>query len=258
MPETHRSHPRRHLTLARLLPNMITLGGLCCGLTGMRFAMLNRFDLAAMFIVIAAFIDGMDGRIARLLRATSNFGAQLDSLSDMICFGVAPAIIMYLWQLQGVRGVGWAAALFFVVCAALRLARFNAALGNEPQEPWRKKFFTGVPAPAGALLAMLPLTVNLAFGEDLNVDHLPLTPALVAGTLLIVGLLMSSRVPTLSLKGFKFAPEWALPIMLVLGFWVVCLVINPWETIAITSIGYLLIMPLIVLRFFWLARKSQA
>ena len=244
---------RRHLTFARLLPNMITLGGLCCGLTGMRFAILGHFGMAAMFIVIAAFVDGMDGRIARLLKSTSNFGAQLDSLSDIICFGVAPAIIIYLWQLQDLKTIGWAVALFYVVCAALRLARFNAALDDEPIEPWRKKFFTGVPAPAGAMIALLPLTATLAMGE-----RLPLTSMMVAGTLLIVGLLMASRVPTLSLKGLRFAPELALPIMLVAGFWVVCLVINPWETVAVTSVVYVLLIPLSIIRFFWLARKTTA
>jgi CDP-diacylglycerol--serine O-phosphatidyltransferase len=249
--QSQRPARQRQLSLARLVPNMITLGGLCCGLTGMRFAMLGHFGMAAMFIVIAAFIDGMDGRIARLLKSTSNFGAQLDSLSDIICFGVAPAIIIYLWQLQDLGAIGWAVSLFYVVCAALRLARFNAALNTEPQEPWRKKFFTGVPAPAGAMLALLPLTGTLAMGE-----RLPLTGFMVAGALLIVGLLMSSRVPTISLKGLRFSPEWALPIMLVAGFWVVCLVINPWETVALTSIGYMLLIPVSIARFFWLARNS--
>ncbi len=248
-----RQTPRRPLTLARLLPNMLTLGGLCCGLTGMRFAIMERWDLAATFIVIAAFIDGFDGRLARLLKASSNFGAQLDSLSDIICFGVAPAIIIYFWQLQSLRTFGWAIALFYVVCAALRLARFNASLdADEPKEIWRKKFFTGVPAPSGAMLALLPLTATLALGEKL-----PLTPPMVGAELVICGLLMASRVPTISMKGVRIGPEWALPVMLAASAWVVCLVLNPWETIALSSLGYIALMPLSVARFFRYKRRGD-
>lgn len=255
-PAPRMQHPRRPLTLARLLPNMLTLGGLCCGLTGMRFAIMGRYDLAATFIVIAAFIDGFDGRLARLLKASSNFGAQLDSLSDMVCFGVAPAFIIYQWQLQGMRTFGWAIALFYVVCAALRLARFNASLdSDEPKEPWRKKFFTGVPAPAGAVIALLPLTTTLAMGDGAWGEW-TISPAFVGAELLICGLLMSSRVPTISLKGVRIGAEWALPVMLTASFWVVCLVINPWETIAVSSLAYLGIMPFVIARFLLLARKT--
>ncbi len=254
------THPRRPLTLARLLPNMLTLGGLCCGLTGMRFAILERWELAATFIVIAAFIDGFDGRLARLLKASSNFGAQLDSLSDMVCFGVAPAFILYLWKLQDMRAFGWTIALLYVVCAALRLARFNASLdaADEPREPWRKKFFTGVPAPSGAMLALLPLTATLALGDEAYGLQWLFTPAATGAVLLISALLMASRVPTVSLKGVRVGPQWALPVMLAASFWVVSLVIHPWETMAFSSLAYLAIMPFGIAWFMVLARKNSS
>ncbi len=231
---------QRPLTIARLIPNVVTLGALCCGLTAMRMAIVGRWELAAMFIVIAAFLDGMDGRLARLLKASSQFGAQLDSLSDIVCFGVAPAMIMYHWQLQGMKGIGWMMALFYAVCCALRLARFNTALVDEkPPEAWEKKFFTGVPSPAGAMLALLPLTATLALGEG-YADK----PWIVALTLPLAALIMASRWPTFAPKGWRITPPMVLPVMIGFGFFVASIVIQPWETIAIVSVGYLVSLPI--------------
>ena len=142
---------------------MVTIAGLCCGLSAMRFAIDGRFETAVTLLVASAVIDGMDGRIARLLNSTSTFGAHLDSLSDFVCFGVSPAIVLYMWKLYTLRGIGWAMVLFFAVCCVLRLARFNTNLDDELVEPWQKKFFTGVPAPAGAMLALMPLVASFPY-----------------------------------------------------------------------------------------------
>ena len=142
--------------LWRLIPNLVTLGGLCCGLSSMRFAIDGEFKIAVALLAAAAIIDGMDGRIARLLNSTSLFGAQLDSLSDFLCFGIAPPFVLYIWKLHDVRDVGWATVLFFCVCCALRLARFNTSMLEE-REPWQMKFFVGIPSPAGAMLALMPI-----------------------------------------------------------------------------------------------------
>jgi CDP-diacylglycerol--serine O-phosphatidyltransferase len=151
----------------------------------------------------------MDGRVARLLGATSVFGAQLDSLSDFVCFGVAPPLVLYIWQLHDIKGIGWALVLFFSVCTALRLARFNTALFEE-QEPWEKQFFIGIPSPAGGILCLLPLVISLQFGESLP-------PAFTACNMLLVGMLMPSRIPTFSGKKMHISPEAILPLMLVCG-----------------------------------------
>lgn len=231
--------PQRPLTIPRLIPNVVTLGALSCGLTAMRMGIVGKWELAAMFIMIAAILDGMDGRLARLLKASSQFGAQLDSLSDIVCFGVAPAMLMYHWQLQGVKGIGWMLALFYVICCALRLARFNTALVDErAHEPWRKKFFIGVPSPAGAILAMLPLLLTLALGEGFA-DK----PIVVGITLPLAALLMASRWPTFAAKGVRIKPALVLPIMIGFGLCVAALVIHPWETITFSAVAYLATLP---------------
>ncbi len=223
----------REQPLSRVLPNMITLAGMCCGLSAIRFAINERWELAVAFIIAAAVIDGMDGRVARLLGATSEFGAQLDSLSDFVCFGVAPALVMYIWLLHDIRGIGWAVTLFYVICASLRLARFNTALTIKPKNAWTNQFFTGVPSPAGGILCMLPMILFLQTGNTL---HIP--PALVAVHVVMIGALMASRIPTFAGKNLRLPHEHLLPFMITACFLLVLLFIEPWLMISLLSIGY--------------------
>jgi len=237
--QTHREQARRRLLrrqpISRLFPNMITVAGLCCGLSAIRFAMTGRWELAVSFILAAAIIDGMDGRVARMLGATSNFGAQLDSLSDFICFGVAPALLLYMWQLNQAGDIGWAAVLFFSVCTALRLARFNTSLLDENKEPWEKKFFTGVPAPAGGILCLLPLIISLQFGGAQAV----IPTLLCVVHVVVVGALMASRIPTFAGKHLHIRHEQILPFMVIGSLGLVLFIIQPWLFLSLLSLGYL-------------------
>ncbi|MBV8938274.1 MAG: phosphatidylcholine/phosphatidylserine synthase [Alphaproteobacteria bacterium] len=231
-------HPKQRRTLreqplSRLFPNMITIGGLCCGLSAMRFALGGRWEIAVGFIIAAAIIDGMDGRVARMLGATSIFGAQLDSLSDFVCFGVAPPIVLYLWQLREIKGLGWAVVLFFAVCCALRLARFNTGILTENQAPWQKKFFTGVPAPAGGILCLLPLIISMQFDQEFT-----LPPAVSLIYALGVAVLMASRVPTLAAKHVHIRQEFILPFTIGGAFLLVLFIIEPWWTLSAASLAY--------------------
>ncbi len=228
--------PRRLLReqpLSRLFPNMITIAGLCCGLSAIRFALVGRWELAVAFIIAAAIIDGMDGRIARMLGATSTFGAQLDSLSDFLCFGVAPALVLYMWQLHEARDIGWAAVLFFSVCAALRLARFNTGLFDDSKENWERKFFTGVPSPAGGTLALLPLVVSILFDGEVVLPVM-----FTVCHVVIVGSLMASRIPTFAGKHIRIKHEWVLPFMILATLMLVVFIIQPWLFLCIVSLTY--------------------
>lgn len=233
----HRDHPRRRLhgqPISRLFPNMITVAGLCCGLSSIRFAFAGRWELAVAFIIAAAIIDGMDGRVARMLGATSNFGAQLDSLSDFLCFGVAPALILYIWQLNHAGDVGWAAVLCFAVCTALRLARFNTGLYDDKEE-WQKQFFTGIPSPAGGILALLPLIISL------QVDtRYAIPPLVIAVHVVAVGALMASRIPTFAGKNLRLSHEQILPFMVIGSLLLVVFIITPWLFLSLLSLGYLI------------------
>jgi CDP-diacylglycerol--serine O-phosphatidyltransferase len=233
--ERIRRRLRREQPISRLFPNMITICGMCCGLSAIRFAMAGRFEIAVAFILAAALIDGMDGRVARMLGATSNFGAQLDSLSDFLCFGVSPVLVLYMWQMQTIKGFGWAVVLFFSVCTALRLARFNTGLFDDNVQPWEKQFFTGVPSPAGGLLCLLPLIISLeSEGEYIVPVYITLIHAV------IVGALMASRIPTFSGKNIRIKPE-RIPIFMVLfTIMMVLFVIETWGFILILGFSYLI------------------
>lgn len=230
------------LSFVHLLPNMATVIALCIGLSSIRFALLDRYDYAIIAIIVAAFFDAMDGRLARLLGAASDFGAELDSLSDFISFGVAPAVVLYILTMHTWAGFGWTIILFFVVCCGLRLARFNTALRapNRLDDPlWAKKFFIGVPAPAGAMIALLPLILYQATEYDFL-----LTPFIVTCFLVISGVLFISRIPTYSFKTYQIPPR-CVPIMLVLvGLLVASLISAPWPTFSILIMSYLGSIPL--------------
>ena len=182
------------LPLLHLVPNMLTILGLCAGLTSIRYAVDGRYELAVALIAAAVVLDGLDGRSARMLNLSSKLGAQLDSLADFLSFGVAPAVLVYLWTLHDVRGVGWALAMLFATCCALRLARFNSEL-ELPDRPRWTYHFTGIPAPAAAGLAVLPLLVSFVLG-----DGWPRSWFLNAAFMVFVGVMMVSRVPTYSIK----------------------------------------------------------
>jgi CDP-diacylglycerol--serine O-phosphatidyltransferase len=249
--EPMKSTPRRivkDLPLTRLLPNMLTLMSLCSGLTGIRFALASQWEPAVLAIVIAMVFDILDGRIARMLNIASKFGAELDSLSDAISFGVAPGFIIYEWALKDAGGMGWIAVLVYAVCCALRLARFNTMLEDHDVPLWAKSYFVGVPAPAGASLALLPLAFVLEFGTAATL------PALVyAFWLMFAGGLMVSRLPTLALKGWRVAPIWVAPIFVILVALVAGLVTNTWLTLSGLGTLYVLGLPL-----GWLSYRARA
>ncbi len=239
----------REMPISRLFPNMITMAGMCCGMSSIRFAMLGRWEMAVAFIIAAALIDGMDGRVARMLGATSLFGAQLDSLSDFLCFGVAPPMVLYMWQLHNVKGLGWAVVLFFTACTALRLARFNTGLFEE-KEPWEKNFFTGVPSPAGGILCLLPLIISLGF------DDFTLHPAICVMHVLVVGMLMASRIPTFAGKNIRIKHDYIPGFMIVCSFFLVLFVIEPWLFLTMLSAAYLVSIVFSVRQWRGYARAS--
>ena len=241
---------KREQPISRLFPNMVTIAGLCCGLSAIRFAMIPRWELAVAFIIAAALIDGMDGRLARMLGATSLFGAQLDSLSDFVCFGVSPALVLYMWQLHEIKGYGWAVVLFFSVCTALRLARFNTGLFDDNKQPWEKQFFTGVPSPAGGILCLLPLVISL---QD---NDITIPPMLVAAHVLLIGTLMASRIPTFAGKHIRIKHEYIPQFMIAGAVLVALFFIEPWLFLCIISGVYLL--SIVVSAWQWRKLKGQS
>ena len=241
---------KREQPISRLFPNMVTIAGLCCGLSAIRFAMIPRWDMAVAFIIAAALIDGMDGRLARMLGATSLFGAQLDSLSDFVCFGVSPALVLYMWQLHEIKGYGWATVLFFSVCTALRLARFNTGLFDDNKQPWEQQFFTGVPSPAGGILCLLPLVISL---QDSDIT---IPPMLVAAHVLLIGTLMASRIPTFAGKHIRIKHEYIPQFMIAGAVLVALFFIEPWLFLCIVSLVYLL--SIIVSAWQWRKLKASS
>lgn len=250
---------RRPLVFARgqvpvrvLIPSIFTLVGLCAGLTAIRMGIESRWDLAVAALVFAAFLDGIDGRVARLLKASSRFGAELDSLADFVNFGVAPAIIMFNWALEDLHSLGWIAVLVFAVCSALRLARFNVSLDRTDLPAWKSNYFVGVPAPAGAILLLLPI-----YAQDLGL-HLPRLTPLVFFYTLGIALLMVSNVPTFSSKliGQKIAREYVPPVFVAAALFMALLLTYPSLTLAVGSLTYLALIPVSAYRYLAEERKT--
>jgi CDP-diacylglycerol--serine O-phosphatidyltransferase len=240
-------NPRRRLSgfsVNRMVPNILTVLALCAGMTAIRFAVGGNFMAAVYAIMIAGVLDGLDGRIARLLKSTSHFGAELDSLSDFISFGVAPAAVLYLWTMQELHGAGWAIVLFFAVCCALRLARFNTQLGAE-LPAYASQYFTGVPAPAGAGLAIMPMFVAFEWG-----DWIARSPYFVGVWVTGVALLMVSTIPTVSLKKFRIPPHLVVPTLLGIGILAGFLTTAPWPTLTLVGLFYLGSIP-------WTVRNAR-
>ncbi len=244
------------LSVNRMLPNVLTLLALCAGMTAIRFAMGGDFQYAVFTIIAAGIFDGLDGRLARLLRVTSRFGAELDSLSDFISFGVAPAAVLYLWTMAALHSIGWAIVLFFAVCCALRLARFNTQLAAEPP-PYLANFFSGAPAPAGAGLVMLPMFISFEWGE-----WIARSPYLNAVWITGVALLMISTVPTGSLKRIRIPHHLVIPTLLGIGVLTGFFTTAPWPTLTLIGAVYLGSIPLTIRaaatqRRAWEARQQQ-
>ena len=231
------------LSINRMIPNALTLLALCSGLTAIRFAVQDRWEAAVVAVLVAMLFDGLDGRIARLMGATSELGAQLDSLSDVIAFGVTPAVMMYLWTLSDAGGLGWAACLVYAACCALRLARFNVALGDENPAPLASRYFVGVPAPAAAALALLPLTLSFVLAKDFFSSD-----AIVILFLVGVAMLMVSRVPTYSAKRLKLRAPHRLLAMIGIVVFVALLISETWITVSIIMLAYLVSIPFSVLQ----------
>jgi CDP-diacylglycerol--serine O-phosphatidyltransferase len=237
----------RNVPLRIILPNLVTLLALCMGLTAIRFAMEGSYELAVLAVVAAAILDGLDGRLARALRGTSRFGAELDSLADFVDFGVAPALILYMWSLHEIKSLGWFAALIFAIACALRLARFNVMIDDPNRPAWQAHFFTGMPAPAGALVALLPLYLHLSFFSLSNsARFVPIE----IGYLLLVAFLMASRIPHFSGKKIGRVPrEYVIVVLLGVASLVLLLATFPMEVLVVLTLAYLATIPLAYRKF---------
>ncbi len=228
----------RGLHINRMIPNILTLLALCAGMTAIKFSLDAKWEPALLAVVVAAVLDGLDGRVARILKGASKFGAELDSLSDFICFGVAPAVMLYLWAMRDAGRFGWVLVLLYAIACALRLARFNTAL-DEPDLPgWTRNFFSGVPSPAGAGLVLFPMILSLQIG-----DELVRRPEVVGVFLVVVGGLMVSRAPTYSFKKVRVPHHWILPTMLIIAAFAASAVTAPWATLSGILALYLISMP---------------
>ena len=247
------SEPRRFgrvIPLRALIPNAVTVLALCFGLTGVRFGIAGEWDKAVASVVVAGVLDGIDGRIARLLKGTSRFGAELDSLSDVIAFGVAPALIMYLWALQFLPAFGWIVALAHAVTCALRLARFNAGIGLPVPAAGAKRagYLIGVPAPVAAGLTLSPIFVWLWLGRLLpafgDARDLYTRAVASAAVMVVVATLMASSLPTFSWGSIRLRPEWRLVALLGVGLFAGALFETPWMTLSLLSLAYAVSIPL--------------
>lgn len=243
--------PIRGLSFNKMIPNILTLLALCAGMTAIRFALEEHYRQAVIAIIVAGVFDGIDGRIARLLKGTSEFGAELDSLSDFVSFGVAPALLMYLWSVQSLSSLGWMVALLFAICCGLRLARFNTQIGAD-LPPYAYNFFTGVPAPAGAGLAIIPMFLYFEFGWS----------GFQSGwfgaiVLAAVGALMVSRVPTFALKRFHVPREWVLAMLLIIAGLAALATTEPWATLLLIGLIYIGSIPMSIRAYGKLRRAAN-
>lgn len=241
--------------LFRLLPNLVTLTSLCIALTAIRFALAGDFVQASIFLLIAGFMDGVDGRLARFLNSSSDFGAQLDSLVDFVNFGVTPGFVIYSWINfnGGLPVVDWAMVLFFAICGAIRLARFNVSLTQDHVNPILEKyFFTGIPAPVGAAMAMLPMVLSYEFGEGFYCD-----PLFVVVYISFLAVMMASRFPTISIKKIPIRNEYASVTLLILGSIIIGLIVEPWLTLAIIGVTYAFSIPVTIFAHAKISRESK-
>ncbi|WP_421852120.1 CDP-diacylglycerol--serine O-phosphatidyltransferase [Oricola sp.] len=240
-PETGEANPRlRDIPLRFVVPNIITVLAICAGLTGVRLAFEHQFDIAVAMVLLAAFLDGIDGRVARLVKGSSKFGAQMDSLADIINFGAAPALVLYAFALDEARSLGWIAALLYAIACCLRLARFNVMMEKRDRPSWQGAYFTGVPAPAGALLVLLPVYLGfLGFAPDWYYA------SVVSFYTVGIAFLMVSNLPVWSGKtlGARIPPAKVVPLILGVVLYVALLATFTWETLTLSVLAYLAFLP---------------
>jgi len=234
-----------------ILPNMFTLVGVCIGLSSIKFAFDEKFTLSIIAIIVAAIIDGLDGRIARLIQGTSKVGKELDSLTDVISFGVAPAFIMYFWKLNELGRIGWLICLIYVVCVALRLARFNVNSGKEPS--WRDNFFEGVPSPAGGIIVLMPLVYSLSDIQILDINFDFFVPILFV----VVSILLISKVPTYALKKISVPRSMTIFLLLAVVLYFGLLLIYTFNAIVISGLIYFIIIPVSFIHYNNLNKKFK-
>jgi len=230
----------RALPFKLFVPNLITVLAICAGLSGVRMALEGRIDIAVMLVLVAALLDAVDGKVARLLKASSPFGAQMDSLADIVNFGVAPALVLYVFVLEKAGAIGWTAALIYAIACALRLARFNIMLDDPDRPVWKKDYFVGVPAPASAILVMLPIYLGL-LGVDIDTGF-----ALLAGAYVVfVAVLLISQLPVYSGKasGPRVRSDLVMPVMLVIVFYVALMASFTWLTLTVSALAFLVFLP---------------
>ena len=226
-----------------ILPSVLTLVGVCLGISSIKFAMDGNFAFAVLFLIVAAILDGLDGRVARLIKGTSNFGKELDSLTDFVSFGIAPAFIIYFWELNKLGKIGWLLVLFYAVCCVLRLARFNLTK-FEDKEEWKNNFFQGIPSPAGGCLILLPLIFDLSNFSNL-ISLKVITPYLT----IIVSLLLISKLPTSSFKKISIKRNMTIFLLLGVGLFFVSIIQFTFETLSLVLFIYLLLIPLGILNY---------
>lgn len=236
----------KKLSLSKLFPNIITLTSICCGLSSIKFALNEQWEIAVSLIIIAGFLDLVDGRVARFLQATSGFGAYLDSLADFINFGVSPGIVMYLWKTgnDAGTGIGWACVLLFAICMSIRLARFNNESINEKENAWKLNFFQGIPAPAGAYLLLTPMMLHFNFNFQIeNLNYL------LSAYSIFLSLMLASTIPTFSTKKIVITKDHVPLFFVVVGFIVAIIIIQPWIALPILGSIYLLSIPLSIITY---------
>ncbi|WP_262589630.1 CDP-diacylglycerol--serine O-phosphatidyltransferase [Candidatus Pelagibacter communis] len=234
-----------------ILPNMLTLIGVCIGLTSIRFALDGRYEFAIIAIIIAAVIDGLDGRIARLIKGTSKVGKELDSLTDMISFGVAPAFIMYFWKLNELGRFGWLVCLIYVICVALRLARFNVNTGGEPS--WRDNFFEGVPSPAGGILVLTPLIFSMSSIELFKIDYAIIVPIFF----IVTSFLLISKFPSYSFKKIVIQRKATIFLLFGIVLFFGLLLIYPFNVISLSALIYLTMLPISFFHYQKLKKQNE-
>ena len=221
-----------------ILPNILTLIGVCLGISSIKFSLDQNYSLAIIFILIAALLDALDGRIARLIKGTSEFGKELDSLTDFVSFGVAPAFIMYFWELKNYGKIGWAITLIFSVCCVIRLARFNLTSFND-DEDWKQNFFEGVPSPAGGLIILFPLIYELS-NFEIDFEIKKTTPYLVV----FVAMMLISKLPTFSFKKIRIPTKLTIFILFFIGVAFVSLIFFTFESLVVLSLVYIILLPI--------------
>ncbi|MBQ8677750.1 MAG: CDP-diacylglycerol--serine O-phosphatidyltransferase [Alphaproteobacteria bacterium] len=242
------------LPFRKIAPNIVTMLALCAGVTSIRYSVQQDWAKAVIYIFIAAVFDGLDGRVARFLKGSTKFGAELDSLSDFVSFGVAPAILLYQWSLASLPKFGWFFCLLMVIGQAMRLARFNTMLEAEPQPEYWHNFFVGVPAPAAAAIAVMPLMISFDFPE---LNHIVRSHCFCATLLCLVSFLMVSRIPTISTKRLKIPAYMLIPLMLVVALFASFIITQPWLTLGLMVICYILSIPLGVIIFIKAKRLAE-